>query len=255
MTQPTAPTDPAGAPFESWPPAWHRGTIVGFDLETTGTDPRTARIVTAALVYCEPDGAVGAGSQGWLVDPGVPIPAAATAVHGIDDERARRDGVPAAVAVPEILRALDAVCAAGLPLVVFNAAYDLTLVAAAARRHDLPPVTAMPGWRRACIIDPLVLDRGVDRYRRGKRTLQVMAEHYRVQARDAHSAGGDAVAACDLARAIARAHPQVAGADGEALHAQQVEWSREWAVSFQAYLRSRGNATAVIDGTWPLRGR
>src|SRR5699024_6021130 len=138
----------------------------------------------------------------WLVDPGIEIPASAADVHGISTEHARAHGTPAATAVPQIIAALGEAFEAGLPLVVFNAAYDLTLVAAAARRHDLPPVTAMPGWRRACIIDPLVLDRGVDRYRRGKRTLQVMAEHYRVQARDAHSAGGDAVAACDLARAI-----------------------------------------------------
>ena len=28
---------------------WHRELLVGFDLETTGTDPRQARIVTGAV--------------------------------------------------------------------------------------------------------------------------------------------------------------------------------------------------------------
>jgi DNA polymerase-3 subunit epsilon len=28
---------------------WHRELLIAFDLETTGTDPRTARIVTAAV--------------------------------------------------------------------------------------------------------------------------------------------------------------------------------------------------------------
>ena len=29
---------------------WHRELLIGFDLETTGTDPREARIVTAAVI-------------------------------------------------------------------------------------------------------------------------------------------------------------------------------------------------------------
>ncbi|MFE3627609.1 hypothetical protein [Streptomyces goshikiensis] len=30
--------------------AWHGGALVGFDLETTGTEPGESRIVTAAVV-------------------------------------------------------------------------------------------------------------------------------------------------------------------------------------------------------------
>ncbi|MGI5446102.1 hypothetical protein ACQEVM_10170 [Streptomyces sp. CA-243310] len=30
--------------------AWHGGTLVGFDVEMTGTDPGESRIVTAAVV-------------------------------------------------------------------------------------------------------------------------------------------------------------------------------------------------------------
>ena len=29
---------------------WHRELLIGFDLETTGTDPREARIVTGAVI-------------------------------------------------------------------------------------------------------------------------------------------------------------------------------------------------------------
>ncbi len=238
------------------PPTAHRwcdGTLVGFDLETTGTDPATARIVTAALVYQHADGTTGERSRTWLVDPGLPIPAAASAVHGITTAHARDHGVPAATAVPEILAALAEVWRAGLPLVVFNACYDLTLMDAAARRHGLPPLAAMPGWPQALVVDPLVIDRGVDRYRRGKRTLQAAAAHYGVTATAAHSADGDALAACSVARAIGGAHQHVGAAELAALHAMQIEWSRQWAVSFQAYLRSRGKADALIDGSWPLR--
>ena len=257
MTQPTAfatldSDTPDDAP-EHWPPAWYRGTLVGFDLETTGTDPLGARIVTAALVYCQSDGGIGSRSRHWLVDPGVPIPAAATAVHGISTERARAEGMPAEIAVPEILAALEQVWRTGLPLVVFNAAYDLSLMDCAARRHGLPPLAARSAWWRACVVDPLVIDRQVDRYRRGKRTLQVAAQHYRVAATGAHSADGDAEAACLLARAIADAYPMIGNADPVMLHRAQRNWAAAWAMRFQSYLRSCGSATAVVDGTWPVR--
>lgn len=233
---------------------WAAGTLIGFDLETTGTDPLTARIVTAAVAHQTPDGAAMQESRQWLIDPGVPIPAAAAAVHGISTEHAHEHGALAAPAVAEIAAALESAWGRGLPIVVFNAAYDLTLLSAALRRHELRELVERPGWDEALIIDPLVIDRGVDRYRRGKRTLQAMAEHYRVAALDAHSADGDAVAACGVARAIAAAHPDVARADAVSLLSQQCEWSRAWAVNFQAYLRSQGKPDAVIDGRWPLRG-
>ncbi len=233
--------------------AWYRRTIVGFDLETTGTDPTEARIVTAALVYHRGDGAIGPESRHWLVDPGIPIPAAATAVHGITTEHAREFGAPAEIAVSQIIDALDEVWLAGLPMVVFNAAYDLTVVAAGAARHGLAELPARPGWPAACIIDPLVIDREVDRYRRGKRTLQAAATHYRVPAEHAHSADGDAVSACLLARAIAADHPVIGNSHPVMLHAAQARWAGGWAARFEAYLRSRGEAGAVIDGRWPLR--
>lgn len=54
-----------------------------FDLETTGTRIGTDRVVQIAIVRLLPDG----GREAWqsLVNPGMPIPAEATAVHGITD--------------------------------------------------------------------------------------------------------------------------------------------------------------------------
>lgn len=232
---------------------WHESTLVGFDLETTGVDPLQARIVTAAVSFVSADGEVGPRSRNWLVDPGVPIPPNAAAVHGITTDYARQHGQDSAQAVPEIAAVLERVWEQGLPLVVFNATYDLTLLAAELRRYQLPDLTARHTWPQARIIDPLVIDRGVDRYRRGKRTLSSAANHYQVGDFNAHSADADAIAACLIARAIAQRYPIIADADLTSLHQQQQVWSSEWATSFQAYLRSRGNPDAVIDGTWPLR--
>ncbi|MDD5720632.1 MAG: exonuclease domain-containing protein, partial [Candidatus Krumholzibacteria bacterium] len=54
--------------------------LVCFDLETTGIDVQRDRIVQIALIRIEPTGQRRSFTS--LVNPGVPIPAAATAVHG-----------------------------------------------------------------------------------------------------------------------------------------------------------------------------
>jgi DNA polymerase-3 subunit epsilon len=38
-----------------------------------------------------------------------------------------------------------------------------------------------------------------------------------------------------------------------ALHHRQIEWYAQWAADFQAFLRGKGDPTASVDGTWPLR--
>ena len=58
---------------EGGPPmGWHRELLIGFDLETTGTDPREARIVTGAVI--EVRGGEPIGRREWLADPGVADP-------------------------------------------------------------------------------------------------------------------------------------------------------------------------------------
>ncbi len=54
------------------------------DVQSTGLDPATARIVALAVVKVMPDGE--RQSRSVTVDPAVPIPAGATAVHGITDD-------------------------------------------------------------------------------------------------------------------------------------------------------------------------
>jgi len=55
-----------------------------FDLETTGIDPARDKIVEIALVRVDPDGERFAMTR--RINPERPIPAEATAVHGITDE-------------------------------------------------------------------------------------------------------------------------------------------------------------------------
>ncbi|WP_243349917.1 3'-5' exonuclease [Parabacteroides sp. FAFU027] len=60
-----------------------RNPLVFFDLETTGTNPVTDRIVEICYLKVNPNGTE--ESKTILVNPGMPIPAQATAIHGISD--------------------------------------------------------------------------------------------------------------------------------------------------------------------------
>jgi DNA polymerase-3 subunit epsilon len=226
--------------------AWARALGV-FDLETTGVDTGTARIVTASVGVIDESGAV-VERKDWLVDPGIEIPVAASAVHGIATDRARRFGRSPADVVPEILAAIRSVFARGFPLVVYNAPYDLTLLAAEAQRIGTPALE-LP----APIVDPLVLDKAVDRYRKGKRTLEAAAAEYGVPLADAHDAAADAIAAGRLAQAIARRYTADLDLSAAELHDRQVAWCREQTARFEEYMQRTHDPAFTTSGVWPCR--
>lgn len=225
---------------------WHDELGV-FDLETTGVDVDTSRIVSAHVGVLDAGGGV-VEHLDWLVDPGVPIPPAATAVHGITTEHARAAGRDAAGAVREIVAALGALLLRGIPIVAYNAPYDLSLLEREALRHGVEPLR-----EPSPIVDPLVIDKAVDKYRRGKRTLEITAGHYGVSLLGAHDAGADAVAAGRVAQAMARAYPVVLDVDVAELHSLQVRWSKEQAADFQAYIRRVKDPLFTTSGAWPCR--
>ena len=225
---------------------WY-STLAVFDLETTGIDVSTSRIVSANVSVIDADGAV-IERQDWLADPGVEIPIQASNVHGITTQRARSEGMPAAEAVSEIVAAIRSVLSRELPLVVFNAPYDISLLRHEAIRHGVEPV-ASP----SPIIDPLVIDKAMDQYRRGKRTLEFAAVEYGVELSDAHDAGADAIAAGRVAQAIARRNPERLGVSARELHDLQVEWSAQQSASFADYMRRTHNPDFVETSGWPER--
>ncbi len=227
-------------------PSWL--TRVGvFDLETTGVDVTRDRIVTAHVGVLDARGREIA-ARDWLADPGVVIPEGATAVHGITTEHARSHGRPAAEVVAEITHALRVLMAQGVPIVAYNASYDFSLLAHEARRHGVPELVGP-----APVIDPLVIDKAYDRYRRGKRTLEIVAMHYAVALDGAHDASADAVAAGRVAQALARRFP-LPDSPLE-LHTRQIGWARDQAASLSEYFVRIGRLDPddVLDGSWPVR--
>lgn len=101
---------------------------VAIDCETTGLDPRTARLVQLGGIAIRNGKVDEAETFSILVDPGMPIPAAATTIHGIADRDVA--GAPSpADAIKEFLRFLD-----GRPVIGHAVAFDKAILAAEEQR-------------------------------------------------------------------------------------------------------------------------
>jgi DNA polymerase-3 subunit epsilon len=222
--------------------SWHLLPRAGFDLETTGRDPEQARIVTASIIVTDGSGAV-LEQHEWLADPGVDIPAEAAAVHGVTTDHARSHGQPVRQVVAGVAEVLGQLFAAGIPVMAFNACYDFTVLAREGLRHNVPVPEPIP------VIDPYIMDKQSDRFRRGRRTLGALCESYGVSLENAHTSAADVQATLEVAAAMAARFPQLQRPAVE-LHESQIGWAARQAASFEEYLR-RNNPLAVVDGSWP----
>lgn len=226
--------------------SWYLGRMKAFDTETTGTDPETVRIVTAATISST-IGNSDIRSRSWMVNPGVEIPEEAAEIHGVSTEKAVAEGMSPDRACLEIEAELINAWGRDAAVVAYNATYDLTVLDRELRRHcgrglqEVGPV-----------IDPYVLDRAVDRYRSGKRTLTAVCQVYGVELDDAHTATADAEAAELIARAIGIGYSEVGGLSLAELQEYQQKKHFEWAENFGAYLARQGKPDDVCR-EWPIR--
>ena len=139
--------------------------FVAIDLETTGLDPRRDAVVSVAAIPF----VAGRPGEGYvtLVDPGRPIPAGSTRIHGIDDAR-----VAGAPSLDEALPGFDATCA-GRVLVGHDIGFDVAVLARARRLRGLPQpalvtldtrrlaVALHPSWRRSAELETVAAQLGI----------------------------------------------------------------------------------------------
>lgn len=227
-------------------PLWAENIAV-FDTETTGIDTANDRVVSSTIALLGKEGEV-LERYDWLIDPGIEIPEAAANVHGITTEVARTSGVETAVGIGQLVAQLASMIDRGFALVAYNAPFDLSLLQAEASRNGV-------AWPEeiAPVIDPLVIDKQVDRYRKGKRTLEVVSAHYGVELGTAHDAGEDAIAAGRVLQALALRYAHVLPAEVMQLHEAQVAWAANQAASFQEYMRRVRDPNFTAEGGWPIR--
>jgi len=219
---------------------WHQMPLATLDFETTGVDPHTDRVISYALIDDQGVEYVG------LVNPGIPIPPASAVVHGISDDDVANAPTPD-IAIAQLVALVDDLVDRGVGLVVFNASYDLTMLRAEASRHGI----AQPAWDRLLVVDPLVIDWGIEHGRLGPRKLTDVSAYYRVVIDNAHDATCDAVAARDVAYEMGFRHATVAAHSLTELQDRQREWFAERVADWNRYAVTKGWSLDDPTG-WPL---
>lgn len=230
---------------------WAQGPLAGYDLETDGPIPEDARIVTATALGVNGDQLT--DSRSWLLQTERPIPEGAFKVHGISTDYANQNGAERELAIEEIATHLQTIFIAGTPVVAFNASFDFTILDRECRRVGIPTLTDRLGRVPSPVIDPHIIDKAADKYRKGKRTLGTTCEFYEVELVNAHDAAADALGAVRLAQAIAAKYPEIGNASLDSLHRWQVGWRAKQQTGLEAFHKSQGKADGDYDGSWPLR--
>lgn len=250
-----------------------------WDLETTGVNVETARIVTACTAVLEP------GDPKWqtlittlMIAVEEEIPAEATAVHGITTEFARQHGQPPAEVIDELLTEQLRWMHLGYPIVGMNSSYDFTVLDREAQRcYERWPDY---GWTPQPVIDVYVIDKWLDPFRSGSRKLTDLAKFYAVDSGTAHDATSDTMAAARIAyriaslssrtfeeicrwfRELGRRQPEqiaeryrnLGQMDAASLHANQIHWRAQQQASLADYKRRKGEG-GDFSPHWPIQPR
>lgn len=226
--------------------AWLDGVIASLDFETTGTNPKEDRMVSVALVFVNPDGTVrGGAGLTTLINPGIEIPDSATAVHGITTERAEFEGMDPVEALIEIRAWLLVAAQNDIPVCIYNAPFDWPLLHAEAARHAVRNIP-----QNLYLLDPLLMDRSLDRFRKGGRKLATVAAYYGIPLTDAHDANADAVASVGVLRGLAEKYPSIAKLTLEELQVWQADAFQARATGLNTYWKREGKSDR-ITGSWP----
>ena len=106
---------------------------VVFDLETTGFDPKTSKIIEIGALKYRNNKLV--DELSILVNPECLIPDIITAITGIDDDLVR-DAVTIDIALPQFITFIE-----DLPLVAHNSRFDLSFIEENILNLHLPMIT------------------------------------------------------------------------------------------------------------------
>lgn len=157
---------------------------VVLDCETTSLDPRRARIVEVGAVRLSAGRLDDSATYRTLINPGVPIPQLVVEVHGIDDAKVK-DAPGFAAAWPMLSDFIG-----GAVMIGHSIGYDLAAIAGEAERNGIE-------FRRPRTLDVRLLAQIVEPALAGY-SLDSLAAWLGVDAKDRHSALGDAVTAAKI---------------------------------------------------------
>lgn len=216
-----------------------------FDCESTGIDTENDRIVQLVIATADADGNLIANRE-WLIDPGVPIPEGATEVHGLTNAYLEENGYTPYDALREARTFFGSYL--GLTWIAYNLNYDASILSSEMHRHHVDyEFDRLFSRGRVNLFDPLVVDRARDKYRKGKRKLINVAEHYGIplDADRLHNALYDVEVTAKVAAAVAKKY-------GIPSTDEQAQMYEAWAKNLQEYFR-KTDPDAKVNRGWPLQ--
>lgn len=221
--------------------------IQGFDAETTGVDVENDRIVTFNITYDLVGDNPKRISNDFLINPGVPIPKEASDVHGISDEvLSKANPLEPKEALKIIHEHLYEWESKGLPSVAYNGVYDASILTHEWKRHGIQQKCTFTN-----MVDPLVLDKWLDPYRRGKRRLSDVCTYYGIELENAHSADADVHASIELSRVLGDIYyDSLSFGSQESLFRHLVKEKKNQSESLERFLR-KNNPDAVVASGYP----
>jgi DNA polymerase III subunit epsilon len=231
------------APQQDESTALSQSWLLGCDTETTGTGSEDA-IVSASLVLRNPETGFDEDVIAeWIINPHRHISAGASQVNGFTDEYLQANGMEPAEALTAIGSIITKAQSKNIPLLAYNAPFDVRMLSNDLQRWDLVPLP-----EDLLVVDPLIIDREIS-HRRGKRTLTYTTEYYGVEPHgDFHDATADTIAAVDLIKPISTLYPQV----GALKLGELMDWQRQahekWRVSFNEWMSSHGRGP--VTDSW-----
>ncbi len=226
---------------------WWEEQFVCLDTETTSADPEQARVASICRAVVSP-GARSTTVQNGLV--AVEMPEEASKVNGLTTEKLMAEGKPSADVLDEFCADIAAALALGTPVIAANAVYDLTVLDRDCRRNGVPTISdRLDGSPLAPIVDPIVLDKKVEKYRRrvsptqGARCLKTLAQVHGVGWDDdlAHTAEYDALQAGRVVWALMRRYSYLASLTLPELHDAQVRWYAEQSEGLRQFFNRTAN--------------
>lgn len=235
-----------------------------WDTETTGVRTDEDRIITAFISLRDGDRVV--SEHSWVIDPGIEIPEEASAVHGMTTEWVRERGEKyIGKAIDEIAKVLSNASHEGYVITGYNNSFDLAILEAELKRN-FSGITGLRFKEEGRFIDPIIIDRSIDRYRKGSRKLADVARHYGIEFNEAeaHEASYDVKITAQLVpkvlNAAYRAIPELQGLTPDEIvdtlqeyqKTEKAKWAQHLTEYFQGVGKTEEDGSAiVVNGNFP----
>jgi len=206
---------------------WKKGTVIAIDVETTGLDPEKDKIVelgTARMV----NGKINK-VHSRLINPGIPIPPEASAIHGITDKK-----VKDAPEFGDIVQKVADWLSTADVLVAYNWPFDASFML-----NEMGDAWKWLAMTKP-VIDPLVVVRleKVGRFWKGKgrHKLENVIDRLGIWVDgNAHSAGTD----CEMTLTVLQAFMDHLPDDADEAASLIVKQREEQDLGFQKWLESK----------------